>query len=62
MAEDLQAEHGDRVIRAGHGQDLADALTAHFLSNADAGDFEANDRLVAELNAHRRSHRAGGMR
>lgn len=62
MAEELRAEHGDRVIRAGHGQDLADALTAHFLSNADAGDFEANDRLVAEFNAYRRDGRAGRTR
>lgn len=58
MAAPPPSPQGEPVIRACHRQDMADALVAYFLQNADAGEFEANDRFVNELGAWQRSQRA----
>lgn len=48
---------GQPVIRAGHTPDMADAMAAFFLDNADAGHDETNDEFVAQLLAWHRAQR-----
>ena len=49
---DLPADPAEPVIAS--REDLAQALTAQFLGNADAGDNAANDEIVTAMDRRRR--------
>ncbi|NKQ59041.1 hypothetical protein HFP15_39985 [Amycolatopsis sp. K13G38] len=56
MGENAPQERGDEpVIRT--PQDLAEALTEKFLSNADAGNNAANDEMISQLREWKRKNR-----
>lgn len=56
MGENTPQDSGDeRVIRT--PQDLAAALTEQFLTNADSGDYAANDEMITQLREWKRKNR-----
>ncbi len=56
MGENAPQDSGDeRVIRT--PQDLAEALTEQFLTNADSGNHAANDEMITQLREWKRKNR-----